>query len=365
MTKAFIIAADKITDSIGNLDRSRQLQAQISQLGISITQLEIDPLRADWHRPEEPHSFRSGCAPIEALSKALRLIQDGEQAVVIQGEDHIKSGYSREERQQLMAVYGADYPLTQAYTELAHEFIRQQSIDPEEFTELSGALFENHKASYLDAVRQQGADDQTPQNAHTEKLPDQRWYKKVTELFRGVDCANPVVDFCGRLLICSEALLHRLQIPLAQATEIKSVGLGRLPQDGRAQIANIAEYAHLRTAYQQACDEAELDFAKAFKDGQALLDTYTCYPVVPMAFLLHCGLIDELDELADFLGRFNITVTGGMNLARGAWNNPALNGLISMHRRLLSGEQNLGLVHGNGGLGYRQGVAILASASAG
>jgi hypothetical protein len=50
-------------------------------------------------------------------------------------------------------------------------------------------------------------------------------------------------------------------------------------------------------------------------------------------------------------------------------NNPALNGLITLYHRLcndsadsevaVDDELTLGLVHGNGGLGYRQGVGIL------
>lgn len=30
-----------------------------------------------------------------------------------------------------------------------------------------------------------------------------------------------------------------------------------------------------------------------------------------------------------------------------------------MHHRLCEGEEKLGLIHGNGGLGYRQGIAIV------
>jgi len=171
------------------------------------------------------------------------------------------------------------------------------------------------------------------------------------------------VDFCGRLLICNEALLAQLGIDKAEASEVKSVGLGRLAEDGRTQIKTIAAYGHMQSAYEQACRDANIDFSKALHAGDALLDTYTCYPVVPMAFLLRSGLIEQLSELPEFLQRVDITVTGGMNLARGAWNNPALNGLISMHQRLLNSKQTVGLVHGNGGLGYRQGVAILSSAS--
>ena len=55
-----------------------------------------------------------------------------------------------------------------------------------------------------------------------------------------------------------------------------------------------------------------------------------------------------------------ITVTGGMNLAGAPWNNPALHALIVMHERLLEGPEECGLVHGNGGVGGYQGVAILA-----
>lgn len=350
--KAYIIAADKIINGVGDLNSSQPLENDIKQLGIPVETLTIDPLRADWHRPEETNSFRSGCAPIEALAEALARIQKGVQAVVIQGQDHIRSDYSREERQQMMAVYGDDYPLTKAYTELAFEFIEQQGISADTFKSYAAQLFDNHTRCYLESLTHK-----------TEaELPDERWYKPVTKLFRGVDCANPVVDFCGRVLVCSEELLLTLGVKKNQASEIKSVGLARLEEDGQAQIKTIAGYRHLQQAYEQACLEAKIDFANAFASDDALLDTYTCYPVVPMAFLLNSGLITQLSDLPEFLQNKKITVTGGMNLARGAWNNPALNGLITMHQQLISGNKTVGLVHGNGGLGYRQGVAILYNA---
>ena len=67
-----------------------------------------------------------------------------------------------------------------------------------------------------------------------------------------------------------------------------------------------------------------------------------------------------MEEISEFLNEHTITVTGGMNLARAPWNNPALNGLITMYHRLCSGTETYGMVHGNGGLGYRQGVALVA-----
>jgi len=45
---------------------------------------------------------------------------------------------------------------------------------------------------------------------------------------------------------------------------------------------------------------------------------------------------------------------------RQAWNNPCLNALIAVRELLLAaGPGALAGVHGNGGLGYRQGFAIL------
>jgi hypothetical protein len=64
------------------------------------------------------------------------------------------------------------------------------------------------------------------------------------------------------------------------------------------------------------------------------------------------------------LSEREVTVTGGMNLARAPWNNPALNALIVMCERLNAGSATMGAVHGNGGLGYKQGFAILQNSSA-
>lgn len=66
-----------------------------------------------------------------------------------------------------------------------------------------------------------------------------------------------------------------------------------------------------------------------------------------------------VEQMPEFLLKHSITITGGMNLARAPWNNPALNGLITMVQRMQMNGENIGLIHANGGLGYRQGVAIL------
>lgn len=347
---AFIIGAAKEQDKEGSLEQVLLLESQLLQQGITPKYLVIEPLKADWHSPEKEYHFKSGCAPIEALAEAKRLIENGEAAVVISGEDHIKTGYSREERLSKMAVYGESYPLTQAYTELAHAFRDNHAITKQQFKAFSKALFENYQVSFRNAL----SDTFTP-----ELLPDLRWHKPLTDLFRGVDCANPMVDFSGRLLITRADVAEQLGVDKSQWLQVKAVGLSRLDGDGKDYLTDISQYQHLKEAYQLACDEAKIDFVRLFKSGEALLETYTCYPVVPMAFILVSGLVEVLEDIPDFLAQHSITITGGMNLAKAAWNNPALNALVLMHHRLCDGPEKIGLIHGNGGLGYRQGVAIV------
>lgn len=351
-----IICAAKTIDNVGSMQHCFDLEAEIVKRNFTLHHLTIEPLSADWHSKEKLGFFRSGCAPVEALAKAKSLIEQGHDAVLISGQDNLKTGYSRQERLRLMSVYQDDYPLTQAYTDLAEQFIDLHNINADLFRHISECLFDNYKLSYRKAL----GDD-----FNENLLPDERWYQPLTALFRGVDCANPLIDFSGRVLVTSEALAAELQVPAEQWIEVKSVGLSRLEGDGPDYIKQIANYQHMREAYQSCCEQSGIDFTRQFSQGKALLDTYTCYPVVPMAFLLASGLVDSLEDMPTFLKQHDITVTGGMNLARAPWNNPALNGIITMVQRLLSceGGAQTGLVHANGGLGYRQGVVLLSGVS--
>ncbi|WP_027855971.1 beta-ketoacyl-[acyl-carrier-protein] synthase family protein [Marinobacterium jannaschii] len=348
MSKTLIVAAGKTAEGEGCLQPVLQLEQKLKQIGLPPRELVIEPLSTGWHAPRQEDHFRSGCAPIEALAKAKALIEAGTAAVVIRGEDNLKTGYSREQRHQLMAIYGDEYPITQAYDDLAHEFARRQGIDADTFRELCQQLYSNYECSYRNVMRQP-------------VTQDERWFQPLTSLFRGVDCANPLVDFHGRLLLCSQETAQLLDIPATEVVEVKGVGLGFLEQDGPQQLRQIADYEHLGQAWQQADQQAGGYFKQKFSERKALLESYTCYPVVPMALMLKSGLVSGPEQLAEFVARYPLTVTGGMNLAKGPWNNPALNGLISMYQALLQSDASLGAVHGNGGLGYRQGVAMLAT----
>lgn len=347
---AIIISAAKVVDDSGCLKQSLALENRIRSAHKQVVQLSIDPLSTPWESPLEENHFRSGCGPIEALNRAKELIIQGCDAVIISGKDDLRSGYERDERLKLMAVYGEDYPLTHAYNELAERFIHRHGADATQFHQLAHHLFENYKCSYRNVVSDQLAADQ---------LPDERWYNHITPLFRGVDCANPIIDFHGRIIVTSQTLATELEIPSQQQIEVAGVGLGFLPGDGKQHVEDIVSYEHLESAYQAACQQAQINFSDQFRSGDALLETYTCYPVVPIAFLMASGLVDLLEEIPTFLEQHRITITGGMNLAKGPWNNPALNSLIEMYHQLTDSEYQTGAVHGNGGLGYKQGVAIL------
>jgi len=328
--------------------------AAIKQAGINPIQLTIEPLSSNWHNDLPANNFRSGCAPIMALARAQQLIAQGHHAIIISGDEPLKTGYQRQERHQLMAVYGEQKSIAQIYDELAREFIKLHQINEQTFKELADRLFKNHMQSHQLAQQQQ--------RAHF-PAPESKWYKPVTPLFRGVDCANPLVDFSGRLLLCSSELAQQLAFAPETSVDVSGIGLGLLTIDEPKELALIAQYQHLTSAYQQASQQANIDFTDAVNSGSALIEAYTCYPVVPLALLLSSGLVASLDQVPSFLEKHLVTVTGGMNLARGPWNNPALNGLITMYQQLLSTTKDVGLVHGNGGIGYRQGIAILRAAA--
>jgi hypothetical protein len=243
-----------------------------------------------------------------------------------------------------MNIYGDDYTLPEAYSDVARDFISKNAITENEFKHLAVLLFENYQRTFR----------------RTNPAPNlnEKWFEPITPLFRGVDCANPLIDFSGKLLICDKPLAHQVGISNNMLVRIAGIGLG-YTEDGRANVSSIAAYNHLKEAYNIACEQANTDFAVEYLAGKALLETYTCYPVVPMAFLLSSGIASLVNDILSILHQYEVTITGGMNLARAPWNNPALNALITMHHLLREGPVKIGSVHGNGGMGFSQGVTIL------
>lgn len=346
-----IVAAFSNVNGIDGAGKTQfdQCISQLSCHDIIPQTLTIDPLSTPWFSPIAQQHFRSGCAPLMALSSAYKSINAGAKAVVIQGREPLNSGYTREQRHELMAVYDGDLSIADLYDQLAHRFIEQQHSTTAQFLELAKQLQQNYQTTY-----QQYIDDGT---AHF-SLPSAKWRHHVTPLFRGVDCANPLIDFSGYVLLCDEETA-KLLTPDHQVS-LAGIGVNTLVTGSEPTALNeIAQYQHLQQAFNNACQQANIDFVAEFTQGNALLEAYTCYPVVPMAFLLCNGFVSSLDQLPQFLQQHSITVTGGMNLARAPWNNPSLNALITTFEQLRHSEQRYAMIHGNGGLGYRQGVAVL------
>jgi hypothetical protein len=348
MNTPLIFAAGKIVDGIGDLDSVTDAEKKLCASTAGIVSLSIDPLSKGWDTPLEDGHFRSGCAPIEALFAACDMINRSVcDAVIIKGTDNLKSGYQgrHEMRRRLMNIYGSKCTLPEAYTLLAYEFIDTVNMTPDAFKNMTEKLYDNYRRTAL--------------KNNTYRSPDERWFDYVTALFRGVDCANPFVDFSAGMIIGTREAADLCGVPEENRISVLGVGLAHASGDGPAQVKAIASFKHLKNAWDTAAARAGVDFPALFVQGKALLEVYSCYPVIPFAFLLASGLAPAFDDIDSILHHYDMTVTGGMNIARAAWNNPALNALVSMYKRLCSTGTRLGAVHGNGGLGFKQGVAFI------
>jgi hypothetical protein len=344
---AWITAAARLEDGPEKVSLANQAWEQVKLLSTHTAELAIDPLSEGWDTPIKPGHFRSGCAPIQALAHARSLIQSRSvEAVIIRGRDFIRSEYENDKalRNRLMAIYAESCPIPEAYTRLARAFCLLHGISEPTFKKLAALLYEN----YVQTAKADGR--------YAEPKPAA--FEMVTDLFRAVDCANPVVDFQAAVVVVSDGLLRQLSLA-DRPIRVVSVGLGSTAGDGPGHVQEISRYAHLKSACDQACKEARIDLRQEFQSGQLLLEAYTCFPVVPLAFLLASGICPNVNELEAAITSRPLTVTGGMNIARAAWNNPALNGLVVMAEKMRKTGTRLGAVHGNGGLGYRQGLALL------
>jgi hypothetical protein len=344
----YILSAEVFSDRAPDFSEVPRQIRQLENHKFLIRRLSIDPLSAGWHNPLEKDHYRSGCAPLEALMAAQKILSDHEETlVVIEGQDFLRSSYATDKtrRQTLMNIYGAQLPLPEAYTQLAETYLKKKQIPLLEFEFISRKFFENYQKS----AQKRGLPIE---------IPSER-FEKVTRLFRAVDCANPVVDFRGQILLGSRLALKALNLEDAPTLRVTGVSVHQSGADGPSAIDEISNYQHLSKAFQSASAEARVDFVGEFLAGRALLEAYTCFPNVPLAFLLECGFVSSSSQIEKLLDHREITVTGGMNLAKAAWNAPVLNALAILSQEMRKRRIRFGGVHGNGGLGYKQGFAVL------
>lgn len=296
---------------------------------------------------EKINTYRSGAGPIQALTDAKQLIYYGlVDAVFIFGFDPLltnKRKFGNDVIKASMNIF-EEKSIMQCYNELAHLQRKQFDLTIEEAMNIYDQLFANYCETYFDqgTIIERG---RVLDDLHA-------------DLFKLTDCANPNIDFAGGVIVANEKAKNILQI--RDEDNVKVTGVYYSMIEGNPEkIESIARFTHLKKALLESEKQANIHIAEQFKRKNLLLEVYTCYPPIPIAFLFESGIVKDMEELLQIFANYEITVTGGMNLARAPWNNPALNGLVEMYDQLKKSDATYGVVHGNGGIGEVQGVAIL------
>lgn len=343
-----IIAADRIVDQQGSHAGTEKLIATAKKKNLKVETLEIVNLAKRWADKLKPNEFKSGASAMDAVNKARKLlISKKADVVVIKGEDLLKTGYAKEDRDNFMKLYKKKYTPMDGYNKLVPAFLRYHGFSERDYFKGREALFENYSITWK-ALHPNAKD------------PDGRWFQPLTKYFRGVDCANPHIDYSGQIILTNEKIADLLKVPAKERVKILGNAFTKLKVDGFESISEIAPYLHLKRTINKALKEAKINFNIEYLEGRAALDAYTCYPVVPMGLLVRMGLVKELQDLPEFLKEHEVTVTGGLNLGKAAWNLTSLNGIIAMREKILNSKTvRYGMVHGNGSIGNQQGITIL------
>lgn len=347
-----IIATGRIVDGQGSLSESMKVLALAQKKQLRVTTLEIVTLAKRWEDKLSPHEFKSGASAMAAIEKARKLLKSKRaDLVVIKGSDFLKTGYTKPERENFMKLYENTLTPLDGYERLVPLFLKHHKVTESEYFAARDALFENYQKTFS-------------RNHPQGRLPDSRWFQPLTHYFRGVDCANPNVDFVGEIILAEKKIADVLKISQKKRIIIKGNSFTKLKVDGLESLSQIAPYLHLKRTIDKAVKESKINFQHEFKRGRAFLDVYSCYPVVPMGLLIRLGLVKEVHEIPVFLRSREVTVTGGLNLGKAAWNLTSLNALIELAELLIKTKTiKIGMVHGNGSLGNQQGITILSKPS--
>lgn len=344
----YIIAADRIVDQVGSHAHTKKVLRRAQKLNLAISSLEIVNLARRWEDKLKANEFKSGASAMDAINKARKLLASKKvDLVVIKGQDLLKTGYAKKNRDNFMKLYAKKFTPMDGYDKLVPAFLRHHGFSEKDYFQGREALFENYFKTW--------------KTLHPNSIPPEgRWFQPLTKYFRGVDCANPHVDYSGQLIIVNEEIANLLKIPAKDQVKIIGNSFTKLKVDGFKSISEIAPYLHLKRTINKALKEAEINFNLEYLEGRAALEAYTCYPVVPMGLLVRMGLVKELQDLPDFLKEHEVTVTGGLNLGKAAWNLTSLNGIIAMREKIINSKSLcFGMIHGNGSIGNQQGITIL------
>jgi hypothetical protein len=345
-----IVAAGRAVDGEGSVAEVGECRDRLQESGLRVREYRLAPLRFGWHAPLPAGYLKGACAPIEGLIAAREAIAaETIDAVLISGEDPIKTAFANQlrERERLMRVYG-ERTFLSAYDELAGALRTRLGLTEHEFERLADCLFENYWSTWTDL--------------HPDaKRPAENWFAKITPHFRGVDCANPSIDFEGALLATTPEHAFAVGFAAPACVTINGMSVERQCDDGIEHIPEIVGYEHLAAAYHAACEQAGQDVGELLLTNRARIEIYTCYPAVPIAFLYATGLAHDPDTARGFLRKRPATITGGLNLARAPWNNSTLNAMVQATHMLRAGGTPIIGIHSVAALGYKQAFAILSA----
>jgi len=301
------------------------------------------------------NTYKSGAGPIQAIFDAKELIESGKyDAAIIAGYEPLltsKRKYGKEKIEKAMQIF-EDQNLMACYNDLARRMSQEMGWTREQFLFLADKLYENYLRTYsMNTGSQVGYCRGKPMDLYQ------------ADWFRLTDCANPNIDFCGCIIVANDACAESLKIDSDSNITIAGAAY-RLKIGSPNHINDIignkkALFYHLQQAVIAAQEEAAMSILSELEKGNLLMEAYTCYPPIPIAFLLTIGQYSTFDEIVKMLEKYSITITGGMNFSRAPWNNPAFRAMIDMYHKMKEGEFGYGVVHGNGGIGEAQGVVIL------
>lgn len=299
--------------------------------------------------------YRSGAGPLHALYDAHLWVKHNlYDAVFIFGYEPLlsnKLAFGKQAVNAAMDIFNGPNLLA-CYNGLAEIMCRELGLSVDEFSRLASLLF----ANYTRTARRLGIEPIAERGPYMAEAG--------APLFRLSDCANPNLDFAAGIIVSSEKLAQNLGIDRDRQLDILAVSHTMVQADpyNLSKITGNKNnlFPHIAAIVQKLEQQAGIDIKHHLNHGNLLLDVYTCYPPIPLGFLLASGLLPSVRDLEPFLEQHEITITAGLNLGLAPWNNPVLGSLVAMLEQLAQTGARYGLVHGNGGIGENQAIALLA-----
>lgn len=301
--------------------------------------------------------YRTGAGPMHAICEAKKMIDGGmADAVSIFTYEPLyynKKHSGKEAVQKAMDDVFRGVSLIECYNRIGEQMCGVLGISKDQFRETSDALYNNYRRTY-EEIHGEGSGP----SGRGKNLAD-----AGGDLFFLTDIANPNIDFAGGVILGNDKVYEKYNSFGPQTISIRAAAHEMIYGTPERIPALVGErenvFPHLKRVFGQIETDGQISLPQTLAGGELLLNAYTCYPPIPMAMLMCGGFVESFDEIEGFLVDHQITIDGGMSLARAPWNNPAFSAFIGMCEKLRESEEKYGLVHGNGGMGESHGLVLV------